>query len=256
MTLAGGALARDYNRGFIFSHGFPAQGSGMEKRSSPNEIDFIGQLPESERALLERHAICKKYPRATIIHSPGDLGTMVNFVVSGRVKIYNLSACGKEIIYRFCTPNSFFGIAEIFGGDEREVFAEAVEDTEVLCTDKHYFENLVLRNPALTLSVMRILGNRVRQAHKAISSFVFCDVRTRLAQLLIKLAQINGVENPDGTITLRNRFTHQEMANMIGAIRQTVSENMNHFKRHGYIRVAGERITLIDPASIKNLIDD
>jgi CRP-like cAMP-binding protein len=256
MTLAGGALARDYNRGISFPHGFPAPGSGMEKQSSPHEIDFLGQLPEGERTLLERHAIRKRYPRAAIIHSPGDLGAMVHFVVSGRVKIYNLSACGKEIIYRFCTPNSFFGIAEIFGGDEREVFAEAVEDTEVLCTDKHYFENLVLRNPVLTLSVMRILGNRVRQAHKAISSFVFCDVRTRLAQLLIKLAQINGVENPDGTITLRNRFTHQEMANMIGAMRQTVSENMNHFKRNGHVRVAGERITLTDPAGLKKLIVD
>ncbi|MDO9113156.1 MAG: Crp/Fnr family transcriptional regulator [Polaromonas sp.] len=255
MTLAGGALARDYNRGSTFPHGFPAPGSGMEKQSSPNETDFIGQLPESERTLLERHAIRKRYPRSTIIHSPGDLGMMVHFVLSGRVKIYNLSACGKEIIYRFCTSNSFFGIAEIFGGGEREVFAEAMEDTEVLCTDKQYFENLILRNPALTLTVMRILGNRVRQAHKAIQGFVFCDVRTRLAQLLIKLAQINGVESGDGTITLRHRFTHQEMANMIGAIRQTVTENINHFKRNGYIKVAGERIILTDPTSLRQLID-
>lgn len=256
MTLAGGVLARGYNVGSIFAHECPARGSGMEKQYYPNEIDLVRQLPESERALLERNSIRKRYPRATIIHSPGDLGMMVNCVLSGRVKIYNLSACGKEIIYRFCTPNSFFGIAEIFGGEEREVFAGAMEDTEVLCTDKQYFESLILRNPALALAVMRILGNRVRQAHKAIQSFVFCDARTRLAQLLIKLAQINGVENPDGTITLRNRFTHQEMANMVGAIRQTVAKNINHFKRNSYIRVAGERITLIDPAGLKNLIDD
>lgn len=256
MTLAGQVLARGYNGGAMFAHQCPARGSGMEKPSDPNEIDLVRQLPESERKLLERHSIRKRYPRGTIIHSPGDLGGMVNFVLSGRVKIYNLSACGKEIIYRFCTPNSFFGVAEIFGGEEREVFAGAMEDTEVMGTDKQYFESLILRNPSLTLTVMRILGNRVRQAHKAIQSFVFCDVRTRLAQLLIKLAQINGVENPDGTITLRNRFTHQEMANMIGAIRQTVSENINHFKRSGYIRVAGERITLIDLASLKNLLDD
>ena len=256
MTLASGVLARGYNAGSIFAHEGPARGSGMEEQCYLNEIDLVRQLPESERALLERNSIRKKYPRGTIIHAPGDAGMMVNFVLSGRVKIYNLSACGKEIIYRFCTPNSFFGIAELFGGEEREVFAEAMEDTAVLCTDKQYFESLVLRTPALTLTVMRILGNRVRQAHKAIQSFVFCDVRTRLAQLLIKLAQINGVENPDGTITLRDRFTHQEMANMIGAIRQTVTENINHFKRSGYVRVVGERITLTDLASLKNLIED
>jgi len=256
MMLAGGVLARGYNARSIFARACPAPDPGMEKPSDPNEIDLLRLLPESERAHLESHSIRRRYSPATIIHSPGDVGAMVNFVVSGRVKIYNLSACGKEIIYRFCMPNSFFGVAEIFGGDQREVFAEAMEDTEVLSTEKQYFEALILRNPALTVTVMRILGNRVRQAHKAISSFVFCDVRTRLAQLLIKLAQINGAENPDGTVTLRNRFTHQEMANMIGAIRQTVSDNMNHFKRSGHIRVADERITLIDSAALKRLISD
>ncbi|MBS4096599.1 MAG: Crp/Fnr family transcriptional regulator [Sulfuricella sp.] len=228
----------------------------MEKQRYFNEIDLVRQLPEDDRLFLERNSVHRRYPHATIIHAPGHPGATVNFVLGGRVKIYNLSACGKEIIYRFCTPNSFFGIAEIFGGEEREVFAEAVEDTEVMTTDKKHFEELILRNPSLALTVIRILGSRIRQAHNAIQGFVFCDARTRLAQLLVKLAQINGAENADGTITLRNRFTHQELAHMIGAIRQTVTENLNHLKHHGYVRIDGERITLVDPVRLGELIED
>jgi CRP-like cAMP-binding protein len=225
-----------------------------EQPLSLNENDLVRQLPVDERQFLERNSVRRHYPRATIIHSPGDPGTAVNFVLSGRVKIYSLSACGKEIIYRFCTPNSFFGIAEIFGGDERTVFAEAVGDTEVMSTDKRYMEELIRRNPPLALAVIQILGSRVRQAHNAIQGFVFCDARTRLAQLLLKLGQINGAENADGTVTLRNRFTHQELADMIGAIRQTVTENINHLKHHGYVRIVGDRIMLVDRARLKQLI--
>lgn len=254
MRLAVAAVRGD-SMGSIFARRYPAPNTAMATQLSLNENDLVRQLPESERLFLERKSVRRCYPRGTLIHSPGDAGTTVNFLLAGRVKIYNLSGCGKEIIYRFCTPNSFFGMADIFGGEEREVFAEAVEDTEVMSIDKPHFEELIQRNPPLALAVIRILGSRIRQAHHAIQGFVFFDARTRLAQLLLKLAQINGIENADGSVTLKNRFTHQELADMIGANRQTVTENINHLKRDGYLRVGGERITLADPARIGALID-
>lgn len=256
MTLANGTVRGD-SMGSVLAHEYLLRNSAMEKQPlSLNENDLVRQLPEDERLFLERNSVRRHYPRATVIHAPGDPGTAVNFLLRGRVKIYSLSACGKEIIYRFCTPNSFFGIAEIFGGEVREVFAEAVEDTEVMSTDKKHLEDLIQRNPPLALAVIRILGSRIRQAHSAIQGFVFCDARTRLAQLLLKLAQINGVNGADGSITLHNRFTHQELADMIGAIRQTVTENINYLKHHGYVRIVGERIVLADPARLKKIIED
>jgi len=227
----------------------------MEKHRILREMDIMARLPESERASLYRESYRKKYPKHAVIHSPGDRGEVINYVLSGRVKIYNLSACGKEIIYRFCTPNNFFGIAEIFGED-REVFAETMEDTEVMCINKERFEDLIRRHPDIAMMVMKILGSRIRQAHRAIMDFVVCDVRSRLAQLLIKLAQMNGVVNRDGATTLQNKFTHQEMANMIGAIRQTVTENINAFKRAGHIRCVDGHITIVAMDRLHELITD
>jgi len=227
----------------------------LEKHRDLRESDLLGQLPESERASLFRNSCRKKYPKHAIVHAPGDRGKVINYVLSGRVKIYNLSACGKEIIYRFCTPNSFFGIAEIFG-DDREVFVEAVEDTEVMCIDKERFTDLIRRHPDIALAVMKMLGSRIRQAHRAIKDFVFCDVRSRLAQLLIKLGQMHGVINDDGTISFQNKFTHQQMANMIGAIRQSVTEVVNDFKRAGYIRCDNGRIVIQNAEGLESLIDE
>ena len=234
---------------------FQHKAFSMEKRWYFNEIDVLAQLPKGEQAFLFKKSYQKTYAKNTIIHSPGDRGDSINYVISGRVKVYNLSACGKEIIYRFCQPHSFFGIAEIFG-EEREVFAETTEDTEILCVDKESFEELIRRNPDIALAVMKILGSRIRQAHRAIKDFVVCDVRSRLAQLLIKLTQINGTLNDDGTVTFNNKFTHQEMANMIGAIRQTVTEIINDFKRNGYLRCDNGKITILNGEGLEQLIND
>lgn len=228
----------------------------MERRRSTEEMDLIAGLSDAERTFLYQHSHLKKYPKNSLIHSPGDKIKVVGYVVSGRVKVYNLAASGKEIIYRFCTPHSFFGIAEIFGGEERAVFVEAVEDTEVLCINKKYFEELLRRNANLALVVMTILGSRIRQAHKAIRDFVAADVRSRLAQLLIKLAQMGGSLDPNGVVTISDKFTHQEMANMIGAIRQTVTEIINDFKRQGYIRYEAGKIAILDRQGLVDLLND
>lgn len=136
------------------------------------------------------------------------------------------------------------------------MFVEAVEDTEVLCINKKHFEELLRRNANLALVVVTILGSRIRQAHKAIKDFVAADVRSRLAQLLLKLAQMGGSLAPNGMVTLSDKFTHQEMANMIGAIRQTVTEIINDFKRQGYIRYEAGKIAILDRQGLADLLTD
>jgi CRP-like cAMP-binding protein len=240
---------------FDFFPGFGEENM-MKSPRYLEEIDIITELSAEEKSFLYQHSYTKKYPKNAVIHAPGDKINVVNYVIQGRVKIYSLSACGKEIIYRFCTPKSFFGIAEIFGGEERAVFAEAVEPTEVLCINKANFEELVRRDPELALAVMRVLGSRVRQAHKAIKDFAVADVRGRLAQLLLKLAQMCGSSADLGTITIDNKFTHQEMANMIGANRQTVTEIINDMKRMGLIRYDAGRITILDYPGVEALLTE
>jgi CRP/FNR family transcriptional regulator, cyclic AMP receptor protein len=232
--------------------GVPVNGSG----GSSCDVDLLAQLAPEDRAALCSRSLQKVYPKGAIITSPGDTGHDVYYVLRGGVKIYNLSACGREITYRLCGPHSFFGIAEIFANEERGVFAEATQPTEILCIDKRDFEQLVHGNPTIALSVIQILGSRIRQAHRAIKGFAFSDARSRMAQLLVKLAQIDGAAQPDGAVTLKNRFTHQELANMIGAIRQTVTEILNDFKRDGYIRSDHGKITIVDFAGLESLITE
>lgn len=228
----------------------------MDSEHASCDVDIIAQLAPEDRGALCSRSLQKVFPKGSIITSPGETGHDVYYVIRGNVKIYNLSACGREITYRLCGPGSFFGIAEIFSEEERGVFAEATQETAILCINKGDFERLIHCNPTVAFSVIRILGSRIRQAHRAIKGFAFSDARSRMAQLLVKLAQIDGARLPDGAVTLKNRLTHQELANMIGAIRQTVTEIINDFKREGYVRSDHGKITIVDFAGLKSLISE
>ena len=226
----------------------------MEKRWYLNAIDIINELPEAERSFFYQKSQQKSYSKGAVIFSPGDQGNLIYYIVSGRVKIYNLSGSGKEIIYWFCHPKDFFGLSEVCGGEMRTVFAEAMEDTGVLCINKTNFEALISRNPRMPLFIMRVLGSRIRQAHDTIRDLVVCDVPARMAQLLIKLGQICG-SSRDEVIVIEKKFTHQEMANMIGATRTTVTEVLNEFKKHKWIDYDGSKIILLDSKSLAELLD-
>lgn len=227
----------------------------MKTEGVSEDLDLLAQVSIKDREELERNSFKKSFPKGTIITSPGQHTQYVYYILKGRVKIYDLSACGREIIFRICGPKSFFGIAEIFTEDERLVFAEALDPVEVMGIDKPGLEWLVQHDATAALFVIRILGNRIRQNHKAIKGFVFGDARSRIAHLLLKFAEIDGQRNPDGSMTLGSRFTHQVIADMIGATRQTVTEIVNEFKRQGYVASTQRTVTIANPAGLKSLTE-
>ena len=225
----------------------------MEQQWYLSAVDILASLPEKERAFFFEKAVKKRFEKNAVIFSPGDPGIHIYYVLSGRIKIYNLAREGREVIYWFCTPKDFFGLAELCGGDQRTVFAEAVENTELLCVGQRHFEELIKRNPEISFALMRVFGSRIRKAHDTIKDLVTCDVRSRVAQLLTKLGKVVGEPCGKG-IELRNKFTHQEMADMIGATRTTVTEVISSFKRQGILQYEAGKITILDSKKLHNLI--
>jgi CRP/FNR family transcriptional regulator, cyclic AMP receptor protein len=224
-----------------------AQGDAMPEEiclTDSDETEFLSLLTEQQRRFVEERSYRKFYHKHAIIHSPGDRVYHVNYILKGRIKIYNLSASGKEVIYRFCGANTFFGLAEICGEDRREVFAEAVEDTQTWCLERHDFLELLRGNHGVALFSLRVLGGRLRQAHRAIQSLAVQDTNSRLACLLLKLVEMGG--KAVGGPVIDDKLTHQELASMIGATRTTVTEIINDYKEMKYIDYIDGKIRLLD----------
>ena len=225
----------------------------MEKKWYLDRIDILKELSEDDRSFLTKNAVKKCYEKGCCIFSSGDPGDTVFLIQEGAVKIYDLAESGKESIFWFRYQGEFFGLAEAVGGEERMCFAEAVEPTSIFVIKREVFEELIQRNPKVALIVIKILAARLRRLGEALKAMHSQDLKIRLAQLLLNFGNICGVET-EGSIMIDKKFTHQDLADMIGATRQRVTEALNNFVRDGLIQCDGRKMILLDPKRLSAII--
>jgi CRP/FNR family cyclic AMP-dependent transcriptional regulator len=190
--------------------------------------------------------------RRQVIYLPGDPGRTVYFVNGGRVKISKVTRDGKELTLAYRGPGELFGEIALVEGGPREEMAEAVENALLTELDRSDFERLIQGQPILGLRLARLLTQRRRDIENKIENLVFKDVNAKLADLLLRLGNDFGVDDARGTL-LALKITHQEMANLIGSTRETVSLTLSQFKRKGLIRTDGRKVIIADREGLKAL---
>ena len=206
--------------------------------------DFMARLSTADRDDLRRLAATRRVARGELIFKAGSAGDNVYFLESGRIKIYHLSPTGKEILLWFCFSGEIFGLAEVCHGGGREVYAEACETTQLLAVRQENFKTFLEGHPAAALLVNDVLAGRLRNLGNLIKSLVVSDVDERVAQLLARLAATYGHKMPNGDVVLDIRLTHQEMANMIGSTRQSVTSALSALRRSGVLNVQNHQILI------------
>ena len=220
-----------------------------------NKIDLFKVLSKGEISSLIEIAIRKTYEKNEIIFMPGDPGNIVFLITQGRVKLYNLSPSGRESILFIFFPGELLGLSEIFGNNLRVSFAEAIEPTELLRLQGIKIKQLLEKNIQFALSVAQILGARLMQLGKRFESVTNQNLNCRIAQLLLNLSDMCGVEIGQNTL-IEQKITHQDIASMIGAARQSVTEALNVLVKESAIKYdKRKRIIVIKKSKLADIID-
>lgn len=183
----------------------------------------------------------KCYTKGALIFSAGTPGERVYFLVSGKIKICQPSASGRDAILWFCLPGEIFGLAEVARGGGRVVNAEACEDSEVLTVSQEEFKVFLSHRPQIALLSMRVLASRLRVLGEMFVNLVSDDVPTRIAKLVLRLGARYG-RKVGNDMFLNIPLTHQEIADMVGTSRQTVTTALTHLKRQGVLSIENRRI--------------
>jgi len=191
--------------------------------------------------------------RRQVIYLPGDPGRTVYFVNGGRVKISKVTRDGKELTLAYRGPGELFGEIALIEGGPREEMAEAMENALLTEMERGDFERLIQTQPLLGLRLARLLTQRRRDIENKIENLVFKDVNSKLAELLIRLGNEFGVDDARGTLVAL-KITHQEMANLIGSTRETVSLTLSQLKRKGLSKTDGRKVIIADREGLKALI--
>jgi len=205
--------------------------------------DVLARMGKLDLEALLQLGKTKRYAKGAYIFHAGEADSHVYFLSQGRIKIYQLSPLGREIILWFCFSGEIFGLAEITHGGGRVVSAQACENSEVLCIPQDQFHAFLEARPKTALLVMQVLSCRLRVLGDMLVNLASDDVNTRLAKLILRLGARYGTR-VGKEIHLSVHLTHQEMADMIGTTRQTITSVLGQLKRQGILSMDNRRILI------------
>lgn len=209
---------------------------------SLRNVPLFADLPEQDLDAIA--ALCqeKRFSRGAVIFLADDPGEAMFIIREGSVRIYVLSEEGRQKTLDLFGPGEFFGEMAILDDLPRSAIAEAREDSSMLAIAKKDFTSLLLSRPELALKIIAVLSRRLRASNAQMEQLVFGDVRVRLAARLLELADRHG--ETGGVIGLR--LTHQELANLVGAARETVTRLLLEFMDESMLGLSGRHLIVKD----------
>ena len=216
------------------------------------KIPLLADLGPEVLARLAEKVEMKEVRRREVVYLPGDPGRSLFFVNGGRIKVSKVTRDGKALTLSYCGPSEVFGETCLIDGGPRSEMAEAVENAMLTEIERADFERLLGLHPSLGSQMTKLMVSRRRELENKVEGLVFRDVTSKLAELLVKLAGEYGVDDSRGTMVAL-KITHQELANLIGSTRETVSLTLSQFKKKKYICTEGRKVIISDSEGLRAL---
>lgn len=206
----------------------------------------FAELNADEIRVLDSVSQVQQYSRGDVIYFPGDNADSTMLLTSGRVRIYHITGDGKQAILGFVEANETFGELSAFQNSNRGEYAEALEKCVVLVIPQHALRQQMEQQPSVAMKMTEVFSARARNAERRLKSLLFGSSRDRLWDLLEDLAARYGVPNQDGVV-IAQKISHQDLASIIGATRETVTITLGELQNEGLIEINRRRITMKNP---------
>jgi CRP/FNR family cyclic AMP-dependent transcriptional regulator len=201
--------------------------------SLPDSRDFAGLTTPLDE--LFGAAQSRKYDAGASISDPEVAPERAFRCESGTIKVTKLLASGREILITILQTGSVWSDRAVLNGYWKDVFVEAMEPSEIVSVDAIAFERVVRSSPDLLARFMLRISEQVSDALTLLDDFRGRDVASRLARVLVRFSKQYGVPTERG-VRIELPVTHQDLANMIGTARETVSRNMARFRQQGFVK--------------------
>lgn len=211
-------------------------------------------LTPDQLARLERRARMRQFPKNAAVYLPMEAADGVLLLAEGRIKLCSLTADGKEAILAFIEAGELFGELSLVGETVRDERAETVAPSTVVLLPRDELEGLIAESPLLSLGVTKLIGWRRRRIERRLKTLLFRSNRERVIHLLLDMAEQYGQSTPEGVL-LAVKLSHQELASIIGATRETVTVLLGELQLEGILKVARQRLVIRDLARLAACVD-
>jgi CRP/FNR family transcriptional regulator len=208
----------------------------------PTALELFKGVSDPDVGRIARLCAERRYERGATIFSEGDPGDAMFIVREGLVKLVSVSKKGAETILHILKPDQIFG--ELLFSEEKRAFnAVASTDVLVIIIPRRTFEKILASFPAVARNLIRLLSRRLVRVEQELAGFGHTWSYQRLGKVLLQVAKEHGFPTPGGTM-IPLRLTHEDLANLIGTTRETVTIQINKFKRLGLLKRDGPHFIL------------
>lgn len=208
-------------------------------------VPILSHVPETDLQALAQASRERSYPAGQTILRQDAPGDAMYVLVEGRVKVVLIGSDGREVILSVLGPGAVFGEMSLLDDEPRSAHVIAMTPCHVMTLYRGAFHERLRASPDLCLAMLAALSSRLRRADERIRAMSLLDVNGRVAHLLLQQSADAGVD------AFPRRLTHQNMAELIGASRETVSRTLRHLTDRGVIAIGRRQVTILDRAALE-----
>jgi CRP/FNR family cyclic AMP-dependent transcriptional regulator len=210
-------------------------------RRAPLFASLDDEAASALRATMARTELS----RAEVLFHEGDPGDRLYVIVDGKVKLGRASGDGRENLLAILGPGEMFGELSLFDPGPRNATATAVADTVLIGLGNEDLTQWLAGRPDVARGLLRALARRLRRTNEALADLVFSDVPGRVAKALLDLSERFGRPTDDG-LRVAHDLTQEELAQLVGASRETVNKALADFAARGWLRLEARAVVLLD----------
>ena len=208
-------------------------------------VSLFWDLDKTELGYISDKMVSKKFENGNLIFLEESEGKNLFFVVEGSVKVTRLSKDGREVILAMLNAGDFFGEMSLLDGEARSANVIALEKTEVLSLNRGDFLVVLHDYPKIAIQLLKEMTSRLRKSDRQIVSLSLSDAEKRIALCIVRFADEQGVIK-NGQVTIPKIPIQQDIANMAGTSRETVSRAMSLLTEEKYIERNGKELKILN----------
>jgi CRP/FNR family transcriptional regulator, cyclic AMP receptor protein len=210
-----------------------------------SEAPLFEELSDEDSQALRAKVLVVKLDRGERLFSEGDKGDRLYIILSGKIKLTKAAPDGRENLLSVHGPGEMFGELSLFDPIPRTSSATAITQAELAGLAHDDLRTFLATRPGVAMHLLQALAQRLRRINEVKADLVFTDVPGRVAKALLDLSERFGVQTPEG-MQVNHDLTQEELAQLVGASRETVNKALADFAARGWIQLAAKSVLIAD----------
>jgi CRP-like cAMP-binding protein len=215
-------------------------------------IELLASLTDEELRLISSRFITKKIKKGEVILHEEDTNNFMYMILSGKLKVVQTTGDGKEIILAIHHSGQFFGEISLIDGKTSPATVVAAEDSLIILVSKKDFHDLLINHRRVLYNLLQIMCARLRDSWDKLKILTLKDPAERIKSLFLMLSSHSGEKMREGTL-LNMKLTHQNIADMAGLTRETVTRILNKWENGGKITILENKFIRLNSDFTKEL---